>query len=289
MLAIGSPPGSMIPTPPDPSPPPPSPAPAPSAGTLGLRPGTGDRPRRYALVPCAGTGSRSGAPVPKQYVALAGRTLVAHTLAALDATPGIDETWVILSPDDDRFEAAVPADQRQSLRLRVARVGGATRAATVANGLAALADAGARPTDWVLVHDAARCLIRPAWIERLIGVCEADPVGGLLALPVADTVKQAVMPGDVEAARVAATVDRRGKWLAQTPQMFRLGRLREALTAAGDAVTDEASAIEALGDAPRLVAAPMENLKLTWPEDFALAERLLRTRGASGTGGGDAI
>lgn len=233
--------------------------------------------RRFALVPCAGSGTRAGAPVPKQYVTLAGRSLVAHTLVALDAVRGLDETCVVLAPDDTGFDAAVPADLRARLRLRVARCGGATRAATVAVGLAALRDDGAGPDDWVLVHDAARCLVQPAWVERLIDACDADPVGGLLALPLADTLKQAdgAPAGD---ARVTATIDRRGKWLAQTPQMFRIGRLQQALAHAGEAVTDEASAIEALGDAPRLVAAPMENFKLTWPEDFALAERLLRTR-----------
>jgi 2-C-methyl-D-erythritol 4-phosphate cytidylyltransferase len=122
------------------------------------------------------------------------------------------------------------------------------------------------------VHDAARCLVRPAWIDALIDACLGDAVGGLLALPLADTLKAE------RGGRVQATVDRAGKWQAQTPQMFRIGMLREALAAAGAAVTDEASAIEALGHAPLLVPGPMENFKITWPADFALAERLLRTR-----------
>ncbi|HWH73577.1 MAG TPA: 2-C-methyl-D-erythritol 4-phosphate cytidylyltransferase, partial [Methylibium sp.] len=143
---------------------------------------------------------------------------------------------------------------------------------SVANGLAVLAAGGAGDADWVLVHDAARCLVQPADIERLIAACEHDAVGGLLALPVADTLKREA------GSRVAATLDRRGVWQAQTPQMFRLGLLRAALAAAGDAVTDEASAIEALGHAPKLVPGALENFKLTWPADFALAERLLRTR-----------
>jgi 2-C-methyl-D-erythritol 4-phosphate cytidylyltransferase len=122
------------------------------------------------------------------------------------------------------------------------------------------------------VHDAARCLLRPAWVERLIEACRGDAVGGLLALPLADTLKQA------EGDRVAATVGRADKWLAQTPQMFRLGLLEHALAAAGDAVTDEAGAVEALGLRPRLVPGDLENLKITWPADFALAARLLATR-----------
>jgi 2-C-methyl-D-erythritol 4-phosphate cytidylyltransferase len=142
----------------------------------------------------------------------------------------------------------------------------------VAGGLDALVADGGRDDDWVLVHDAARCLVLPSDIERLIAVCELDPVGGLLALPVADTLKR-----EVEG-RVAATLERRGVWQAQTPQMFRLGLLRAALAAAPATVTDEASAVEAMGHAPLLVPGSLENFKLTWPADFALAERLLRTR-----------
>jgi 2-C-methyl-D-erythritol 4-phosphate cytidylyltransferase len=139
----------------------------------------------------------------------------------------------------------------------------------VANGLQVLRERGALPHDWVLVHDAARCLIRPAWVQRLMAECADDEVGGLLALPVADTLKEECD------GRVAATVDRRGKWAAQTPQMFRWGLLAGALAHAGDGVTDEASAVEALGHAPRLVRGDFENFKLTWPGDFALAQRLL--------------
>lgn len=238
-------------------------------------------PRLYALVPCAGVGERAGVGRPKQYAPLAGRALVAHTLAALAEVPRLTATLVVLSPTDEAFEAEVPgwgsgdAAERQWL----ARCGGATRADSVANGLAELVARGAQPHDWVLVHDAARCLLEPAWVDRLIDACEHDEVGGLLALPVADTLKQA---GPADAAdRAAATVDRAGKWAAQTPQMFRLGLLRPALAqaaSAGSAVTDEASAVEALGWQPRLVPGALENFKLTWPADFALAERLLVPR-----------
>ncbi len=229
--------------------------------------------RCYALVPCAGVGARAGTAGPKQYAALAGQVVVAHTLRALATVPALTATLVVLAPDDEQFEAAVPG--LAPARCWVARCGGATRAHSVAQGLHALRQRGAGDDDWVLVHDAARCLVRPAWVQRLIDACIDDAVGGLLALPLADTLKQA------EGERVAATLDRSAKWLAQTPQMFRLGLLQRALQQAerdGVAVTDEASAVEALGLAPRLVAGEIENLKLTWPADFALAERLLETR-----------
>jgi len=225
-------------------------------------------PRCYALVPCAGIGERAGTAGPKQYEALNGRAVVAHTLAALAQVQRLTATLVVLSPADAQF-ARHAADFDPAW---VARCGGASRAETVSNGLAALAERGARPEDWVLVHDAARCLLRPGWVDRLIDACAGDAVGGLLALPLADTLKQA------RAGRVAATLDRTDKWAAQTPQMFRLGLLQRALAAAGAGVTDEASAIEALGLAPQLVAGEFENFKLTWPADFALAARLLETR-----------
>ncbi|MBA3597008.1 MAG: 2-C-methyl-D-erythritol 4-phosphate cytidylyltransferase [Methylibium sp.] len=268
--------------------------------------------RCYALVPSAGIGARAGAEQPKQYVRVAGRAVVDHTLQALDRVRRLTATLVVLAPQDQRFERDVPGWGRDAAceahvpspssgsgvqagaraagdipagarRRWAVRCGGATRAASVANGLATLIERGALPEDWVLVHDAARCLVQPADIERLIAACELDAVGGLLALPLADTLKReadSVRASTIAAgaSRVAHTVDRRGLWQAQTPQMFRIGRLREALAAAGDQVTDEASAMEALGDAPLLVPGTLENFKLTWPADFALAERLLRTR-----------
>jgi 2-C-methyl-D-erythritol 4-phosphate cytidylyltransferase len=230
----------------------------------------GSSPRFFALVPCAGSGSRAGPGGAKQYREVAGRPVVSHTLAALAAVPQIEATLVVLSPDDDRFAALLPGFEGD--KGWISRHGGATRAETVANGLDELLARGAQAHDWVLVHDAARCLLRPDWVRRLIDACEGDEVGGLLALPVADTLKQE------HEGHVAATVDRAGKWAAQTPQMFRLGLLRPALAHAGAAVTDEASAVEALGHAPRLVRGDFENFKLTWPGDFELAERLLATR-----------
>ncbi|MDP1899659.1 MAG: 2-C-methyl-D-erythritol 4-phosphate cytidylyltransferase [Rubrivivax sp.] len=232
-----------------------------------------DAPRCFALVPCAGVGARAGTTGPKQYERLGGQSVVAHTLRALAAVPELAATLVVLAAQDREFETQVP--DFAGPRAWVARCGGATRAQTVTHGLAELRERGAAEQDWVLVHDAARCLLRPAWVQRLIGACREDAVGGLLALPLADTLKAA---NGADGGRVQATLPRAGKWLAQTPQMFRLGLLQRALAQAGPAVTDESSAVEALGLAPRLVPGEIENLKLTWPADFALAARLLETR-----------
>ncbi len=238
------------------------------------------QPRCFALVPCAGVGERAQVGGPKQYHPVAGQAVVAHTLQALAAVPRIEATLVVLSPQDEVFEKHAPTFTGD--KAWVARVGGASRAESVTNGLHELLARGAQPHDWVLVHDAARCLIRPEWVNRLIDDCEQDEVGGLLALPLADTLKAAASDAQGQA-RARATVDRAGKWAAQTPQMFRLGLLRPALVSAlsdpdqAATITDEASAIEALGHAPRLVPGAWDNFKLTWPDDFALAERLLRS------------
>lgn len=253
-----------------------------NADMLTIVPEPGFRPRCFALVPCAGVGERAGAGGPKQYHPVAGRALVAHTLEALGAVTRLAATLVVVSPGDTLFEQQVPGFEGP--RGWLARVGGATRAETVLNGLDELLSRGAQPHDWVLVHDAARCLVQPEWVERLIEACDDDEVGGLLALPLADTLKTAATDAHGRA-RAASTVDRSGKWAAQTPQMFRLGLLGPALRGAlsnpetAATITDEASAIEAIGHRPRLVAGDYENIKVTWPGDFALAERLLRTRG----------
>jgi 2-C-methyl-D-erythritol 4-phosphate cytidylyltransferase len=170
----------------------------------------------------------------------------------------------VLSANDEVFERHCP-----EFKGWLVRCGGPTRATSVGQGLAELTRRGALDHDWVLVHDAARCLLRPEWVDRLIDACLNDSVGGLLAMPLADTLKQ-----EAEG-RVAATIARGDKWLAQTPQMFRLGLLRDALSGLGAGATDEASAVEAAGFAPRLVRGAAENLKVTWPEDMDLARRLL--------------
>lgn len=241
------------------------------------------RQRFFALVPCAGFGTRAGAAGPKQYAALAGRALVLWTLEALARVKELDGTLVVLSPGDTQFAAlAAEGDAEAAGSCWSANVGGQTRAETVYAGLHDLLARGANEDDWVLVHDAARCLIRPDAVRRLIAACRDDAVGGLLAIPLHDTLKRAD-PAD----RVAATVPRDAMWAAQTPQMFRIGPLRDALRQGFSrpdlAITDEASAMEAVGQAPRLVRGDFENIKVTWPEDFALAERLLRGRSLPST------
>jgi 2-C-methyl-D-erythritol 4-phosphate cytidylyltransferase / 2-C-methyl-D-erythritol 2,4-cyclodiphosphate synthase len=234
-----------------------------------MNPATTPRAARlFALVPCAGFGVRACTVGPKQYAQLADQALVAHTLSALQRVQRLHAVLVMLAPDDQVFEREVP--HFTGPHAWVSRRGGATRAATVTHGLKVLREHGADDGDWVLVHDAARALVRPEWIDRLIDACEADAVGGLLALPLADTLKSE------EGGRAATTVDRRGKWAAQTPQMFRLGALLGALLKAGDAVTDDASAIELSGLKPKLVMGDATNIKITWPEDFARAQSLLR-------------
>jgi len=227
-------------------------------------------PRCWALIPCAGTGSRAGAAGPKQYESMAGQPMVMHTLAAFAEVSRIDQTLVVVSPDDTFLTASA----YQSAPFLVATCGGSTRAASVFNGLNALMAEGAVARDWVLVHDAARCLITAEQINQLLDACLDDEVGGLLALPLSDTLKVA------QAGRVAATLERGDKWLAQTPQMFRIGHLLEALEAAGDSVTDESSAIEAMGLHPKLVRGSAQNFKVTYPQDFELARALLLSRAA---------
>lgn len=226
--------------------------------------------RLFALVACAGVGNRAAGVLPKQYAMLAGRCVVGHTLHALAQVQRLCASLVVLSPPDDLFEHHCP-----EFKGWVARCGGPTRAASVGNGLQELVRRGARDHDWVLVHDAARCLLRPEWVDRLIDACWVDSVGGLLAMPLADTLKQEID------GRVAATIDRSNKWSAQTPQMFRLGLLRDALARAGAAVTDEATAVEAAGFAPLLIRGSVQNIKVTWPEDLELACRLLTRPGHS--------
>lgn len=234
------------------------------------RPTQDDGARFWALIPCAGTGARSGAEGPKQYQPIAGKPMVMHTLAAFAQVPRMAGTLVVVSEGDRFF------DERGASVL-VAACGGPTRAASVLNGLSALLERGASSADWVLVHDAARCLIQPQQIDALIDACHQDAVGGLLALKLPDTLKRETR------GRVAETVERADKWLAQTPQMFRLGDLLQALQSAGDKVTDEASAMEASGHAPLLVEGSAQNFKVTYPPDFAMAEALLLARSLSKT------
>ncbi len=227
----------------------------------------------WALVPAAGVGQRMGSAVPKQYLNLAGRPVLAHALATLLDHPRLAGVVVAIGAEDERWPP-VAASLATDKPLRVV-TGGAERCHSVLKGLEALRQ-WADPTDWVLVHDAARPCLTPGDLDRLIATLADDPIGGLLAVPVRDTLKQADGSG-----RSAATVDRSQLWHALTPQMFRLTMLHEALHAAlarGLQVTDEAAAMEAAGFAPRLVEGRADNLKITRPEDLALAEFYLTRR-----------
>ncbi len=226
-------------------------------------------PRHYAIVPAAGSGSRFAADQPKQYLDLLGRPLLFHTLAALTACPDIERVWVVLAPDDRWWSRHDWSELGP--KLETVRCGGATRAASVTNALRAAAMVAA-DDDWILVHDAARPCLSAAMLDALLTELADDPVGGILAVPVADTIKRA----DADQ-RVAATEPRDGLWQAQTPQMFRYGQLEKALKSEM-AVTDEAGAIEALGLRPKLVRGDATNLKVTWPADLALAAMILRAR-----------
>ncbi|MFZ4792308.1 MAG: 2-C-methyl-D-erythritol 4-phosphate cytidylyltransferase [Candidatus Competibacteraceae bacterium] len=232
-------------------------------------------PRYWAVIPAAGAGRRMGSAIPKQYLSLAGRPVITYALAVLLDHPRIAGVAVAISTDDEWWPE-VAATLASTKPLRVV-AGGAERSHSVLNALEALQE-WAAPEDWVLVHDAARPGLHRDDVDRLLTELMDDPIGGLLAVQVRDTLKQADAAG-----RVAATVDRSQLWHALTPQLFRLGLLHQALSAAlagGLLVTDEAAAMEAAGFAPRLIEGRADNLKITRPEDLALAEFYL-TRGRS--------
>ena len=222
-------------------------------------------PRYVALIPAAGVGARMGAGSPKQYLALGGKPMLRHTLDAFRSSDLVAHTYVVVSPDDAYIDGIVPAQG-----VTVLRCGGASRLDSVRNGLAVLA-ATLADDDRVLVHDAARPGLSAGLIARLIDQAGTHAAGGLLALRVVDTVKRGV---DGVA---AGTVPRDGLWLAQTPQMFPFGLLRRALAAATDpaTITDDASAVEALGLTPTLVEGHPRNLKVTLPDDIRIAEMYL--------------
>ncbi|MDD3884706.1 MAG: 2-C-methyl-D-erythritol 4-phosphate cytidylyltransferase [Gallionella sp.] len=223
----------------------------------------------HALVPAAGFGARMGGELPKQYLPLVGKPMLWHTLSALCACPEIATVFVVLSPGDVQFHSydwSAFGDKLQPLYC-----GGETRAESVANGLLA---SELEPDDWVLVHDAARPCITQAQLAKLIDELRDDPVGGILAVPVADTIKRADATQ-----RIECTEPRERLWQAQTPQMFRAGLLARALCS-NSGVTDEAGAIEALGLQPKLVAGDSGNFKVTYPQDVQLAELLLQKRRA---------
>ena len=230
-------------------------------------------PRLFAIVPAAGGGTRFGGNVAKQYADLAGRSVIAHSIDRLQTLP-LAALVVALAPGDREFARCV----EPRIGVEAIECGGATRAATVRNAVAALADRG-NADDWILVHDAARPCVPRASLRRLVTELGDDAVGGLLAIPVADTLKRA--DGSGPSPRVIATQDRAHLWQAQTPQMFRYAVLHAALSRSGVAdCTDEAQAVEGLAETgfcapPRLVRGSAANLKITYAEDLLLAIAVL--------------
>ena len=227
----------------------------------------------FALVPAAGTGSRMEDELPKQYLPLAGKPMIYLTLRTLCNSPRLTSVFVVLAPGDGEW---LRHDWSEfSKKLIVLQCGGMTRAQSVLNGLKAAREVSSIGDDyWVLVHDAARPCLATARLDKLIDELADDEVGGLLAVPVADTLKRTDASN-----RVERTESRQNLWQAQTPQMFRYKLLAKALSmTGGSAMTDDAGAIEALGFHPKLVLSDARNLKVTYPQDLALAELILVNR-----------
>ena len=217
----------------------------------------------HVIIPAAGIGNRMATVLPKQYVPLAGKPMISHTIQVFFKHPRIASIHLALNPEDD-FWRSLPLEPASKLKLHY--TGGESRSETVLNTLRAIEVAD---DDWILVHDAARPGLTQQLLDNLLNTLENDPVGGLLALPLADTLKQA--DGN---ARIAGTIPRANLWQAQTPQMFRYAILIKALQSFEGAATDEAEAIEALGLQPKLVQGELRNLKITYPQDLALLEAL---------------
>lgn len=224
----------------------------------------------FALIPAAGSGSRMGNELPKQYLPLAGKPMIFHALRRLCGSSRLRGVFVILAPKDGEWAKHDWSEFED--KLMVIRCGGGTRAQSVLNGLdAARGTSPIGDDDWILVHDAARPCLSEIQLDRLMDELADDEVGGLLAVPVADTLKRSD-----DSSRVERTEPREHLWQAQTPQMFRYKLLVEALgMAGGTAMTDDAGAVEALGLHPRLVLSDARNLKVTYPQDLALAELIL--------------
>ena len=228
----------------------------------------------HVIIPAAGVGNRMENVLPKQYIPLGGKPMISHCIQVFFNHPRIAGIHVALNPEDDFWRSLTLEPES---RLHLHYTGGATRAETVLNTLMAIEPA-LQADDWILVHDAARPGLTHALLSHLISTIEHDEVGGLLALPVADTLKQSL-----ENQQVAQTIPRTNLWQAQTPQMFRFLTLKNALSQFGATVTDEAEAIEALGLKPTLVQGELRNLKVTYPQDLALLEALFNAEKTKGS------
>ena len=224
--------------------------------------------RFHVIIPAAGSGSRMGGEAPKQYLSLNGKSLIQHVIKVFDQATKINSIHIVLSEGDAHWRSTY---LNLSSKAQVHYCGGDTRSVTVLNGLHAI-EAQVEAEDWILVHDAARPGLSNLLLNQLLSTLEHDAVGGLLALPLADTLKRA----DAEQ-RVAETLPRTDLWQAQTPQMFRYATLKQALSTFHGSATDEAEAIEALGLKPKLVTGELRNLKVTYPQDLAVLSALLNT------------
>lgn len=227
----------------------------------------------YVLIPAAGQGVRMGNEMPKQYLPLLGKPMLLHSVDLFLSCSIVDKIFLILSPDDDSFHKYLQRNESLKSKLQLLYCGGATRAESVHNGLKEM-NQFVYPQDWVLVHDAARPCLSIKDLNLIIAALSEDDVGGLLAVPVADTLKKSNSEN-----KIIATENRVGLWQAQTPQMFRYGILYQALSACDVRTpTDEAQAVEWLGLKPKLVKGSTTNFKVTYPEDIQLAELILKLR-----------
>jgi 2-C-methyl-D-erythritol 4-phosphate cytidylyltransferase len=225
----------------------------------------------HVIIPAAGTGSRMANVLPKQYMPLAGKPIISHTIEVFFNNPRISRIHLALSADDT-FWRSLSLDPASKLKLHY--TGGNSRSETVLNSLQTLLnDNKIADDDWVLVHDAARPGLTSNLLNHFLNTLEHDAVGGLLALPVADTLKEA----DAKS-RIVKTIPRDSLWQAQTPQMFRAKTLQQALQSFAGAPTDEAQAIEALGFNPKLVQGELRNMKVTFPQDLELLELLFAAK-----------
>ena len=224
--------------------------------------------RYHVLIPCAGSGSRMQSASPKQYLSLNGKPILRHAIDIFEAMPIVSKVFVVIAAEDAYWSDALLQDCHKT---QVLSCGGESRATSVYHGLQALASQ-VDNEDWVLVHDAARPGIDAVMVQRLIDAMQADDIGGLLALPLADTLKRADATQ-----HVAATIPREALWQAQTPQMFKLGMLKKALASCLERQpTDEAQAMEWAGHTPKLVLGDLKNLKITYPHDIAVVSALMQ-------------
>ena len=228
----------------------------------------------HVIIPAAGTGNRMQNALPKQYLLLSGKPMISHVIQVFFNNPRIASIHLALSADD-AFWRSLTLNLDSKLHLHY--TGGESRAETVLNTLQAI---DAADDDWILVHDAARPGLSAGLLESLLEALQDDAVGGLLAMPVADTLKKALKKSDANN-QVKKTVSRQGLWQAQTPQMFRYATLKKALSAFGGAATDESEAIEALGLQPKLVLGELRNMKVTYPQDLQMLEALFKQKETS--------